>query len=105
MTPLVNIRRRDQTLKMQGRGQSVCFEEKRVSQWSSFVDLVWILSEKKSIHWQSLPPSVPDVDHAGFCSLMLHVRRLAYLVFVEEEASAQTLYTMVLYWKHFVCWM
>ncbi len=105
MTPLISIRRREQTLKIQDRELNICFEEKRVSQWSYFVDLVWILSEKKSIHWQSLAGNTPEVDRANFDSLMLQVRRLAYLILVEEEASAATIYNIVQFLKRFVCWM
>lgn len=105
MTPSTEILRREHALKLSDCELDLCFEEKRVSQASRFVDPVWILSAERSIHWRRLPDHLVDVDLGAFESLMVPVRRLAYLVLVEEELSAASVYMTVQHLKLFVCWM
>ena len=105
MTPFINIERRQYTLRIQEAGPRVCFEDKRVSEWSRYVDSVWILSQRFTVHWSRLPENYKNIDLGAFSSLMNSTKGVTYLLLVEEEQRPATVYHIVQNIKRFVCWM
>jgi integrase len=105
MTSLINIERRGHRPNTRYSDPSAHVEDKRVSEWARFVDPVWILSLRHTIHWSRLPEYEGDVDRDAFDSLMIPVKRVAFLLLTEEEQSPATVYNSVQAMKMFACWI
>lgn len=105
MSALINIMKRERGLKIPAANAPLDFAQKNVSQWSKFLDPVWMLSTKDTIHWLRLPENQANVNRDEFNSLMAPVRQLAYLLIFEEELRPKTIYFTIQSIKMFACWM
>ena len=104
MANLVNITRRQYALNTVVHDSKFRFEEERVSQWSGFADPIWILSLRTTIYWRRFPSNI-TADPEAFGLFMETVKRLAYLLLMEEQQSPRTVFTLVQRIKRFVCWL
>ncbi len=105
MSALVNIRKRERGLKIPTTNVAPGYERKAVSQWSKYRDPVWTLSSTLTIYWLRLPQNQTDINQDAFNSLMTTVKRMTYLLMIEEEFRPQTIYTIVQMIKMFSCWI